>query len=400
MFLIGEALVGDGYEVAHIDLIVGDKNGPVGQAFANGLSQLSSGHTPLLSVIRPNLPPKPYTLVVPKVTVKSMEDVEKIFGPAQAAVAKAVADAVEEGIIPLDKIDDWVIVASVFIHPEAKDYRKIYHYNYSATKLAIKRAMTGYPSWDKIKFDKDRATHPIMGFKVPRLWRPPYLQIALDVPSIENARRVIQSMPKSDRIILEAGTPLIKRYGTKVISELRDIAKDFFFIADLKTLDVGKVEVDLAYEETADAVVASGLAAPQTLDKFIYEARRLGIYAMVDMLNVQEPVEKLKQLKELPDVVILHRAIDAERDIDLRWEWIRKIKEEFKGEKMLIAVAGGITPHTAPEALRRGADILIVGRYITQSKDIRKSTIDFLNVLTRELPKEPGDIDLFRVHVE
>lgn len=102
-FMIGEALIGEGNEVAHIDLLIGDKNGPVGEAFASGLTNLSAGHTPLLAVIRPNLPPKPHTLLVPKVTIKNMEDVGKIFGPAQAAVAKAVADAVEEGIIPKEK---------------------------------------------------------------------------------------------------------------------------------------------------------------------------------------------------------------------------------------------------------------------------------------------------------
>ena len=101
--------------------MVGDKNGPVGQAFANGMTNLSAGHTPLLAVIRPNLPPKPHTLIVPKVTVKNMEDTGKIFGPAQAAVAKAIADSVEEGIIPADKLDDWVIIVSVFIHPQATD---------------------------------------------------------------------------------------------------------------------------------------------------------------------------------------------------------------------------------------------------------------------------------------
>jgi len=126
-YLIGEALMGEGTEVAHVDLLIGDKDGPVGQAFANGLSNLSAGHTPLLAVIRPNLPPKPHTLLVPKVTVKNMEQIGKIFGPAQAAVAKAVADSVEEGIIPEDKVDDWVIICSVFIHPQAKDYRSIYH---------------------------------------------------------------------------------------------------------------------------------------------------------------------------------------------------------------------------------------------------------------------------------
>jgi bifunctional enzyme Fae/Hps len=170
-YLIGEALLGEGNEIAHVDLMIGDKNGPVGKAFANGFTNLSMGHTPLLAVIRPNLPPKPHTLLVPKVTVKNMEDTGRNFGPAQAAVAKAVADAVEEDVIPKDKIDDWVIVCSVFIHPQASDYRRIYQYNYGATKLALRRALNKYPSLEKMLYDKDRAKHPIMGFKVPRFCR-------------------------------------------------------------------------------------------------------------------------------------------------------------------------------------------------------------------------------------
>jgi len=226
VYLIGEALLGEGNEVAHIDLLLGDKNGPVGKAFATGLTRLSAGHTPLLAGIRPNLPPKPHTLLVPKVTVKNMEDTGKIFGPAQAAVAKAVADAVEEDIIPRDKVDDWVIVCSVFIHPQASDYRKIYQYNYGATKLALQRALSKYPSVEKMIYDKDRAKHPIMGFRVPRLWRPPYLQISLDAPTLEGSKKVLAQLPGSDRIIIEAGTPLIKRYGTRVINDLRQTAKD------------------------------------------------------------------------------------------------------------------------------------------------------------------------------
>ena len=393
MFLIGEALVGSGPEVAHIDLIIGDKEGVVGQAFATGLASLSAGHTPLLAVIRPNLPPKPFTLLVPKVTIKNMEQAAKVFGPAQAAVAKAVADAVEEGIIPKDKIDEWVIICSVFIHPEAKDPRRIYHYNYSATKLALKRALMNYPSLEKIMYDKDRATHPIMGFRVPRLWMPPYLQIALDIPDLEKTKSIIAELPKSDRIILEAGTPLIKRYGARVIQELREIAKDVFIIADLKTLDVGQVEVDLAYEETADAVVASGLASVETLNKFIYEAKRLGIYAAIDMMDVPNPLKLLEQLSDLPDIVIIHRGIDEEKIKKTRWELIKELKEKYKDKKMLIAVAGGIEPSTTPLALEAGADIIIVGRYITQSRDVKKATREFLVHLGL-------DMDVFRIHVE
>lgn len=395
-YLIGEALVGEGNEVAHIDLLIGDKSGPVGDAFAQGLCSLSAGHTPLLAVIRPNLPPKPHTLLVPKVTTKNLEDVNKIFGPAQAAVAKAVADAVEEGIVPKDKIDDWVIVCSVFVHPQASDYRKIYQYNYGATKLALKRALAKYPSLEKILYDKDRAKHPIMGFKVPRLWRPPYLQISLDNPELDRAKKVIAQLPGSDRIIIEVGTPLIKRYGTKVINELREVAKGMFFVADLKTLDVGKVEVDIAYEETADAVVASGLAPAETLDAFIHEAKRLAVYGAVDMLNVEDPLKKLKSLKEFPEIIILHRGIDQETGRAHGLEIIPEIRQTFKDKKFLIAVAGGIVPETAKEALQKGADIIIVGRYITQSKDIEHSVRDFLEAT----PEMREDIDLFRVHVE
>ena len=396
IYLIGEALMGEGTEVAHVDLMIGDKTGPVGAAFANGLSNLSAGHTPLLAVIRPNLPPKPHTLLVPKVTVKNMTDAGKIFGPAQAAVAKAVADSVEEGVIPEDKVDDWVIVCSVFIHPQAKDYRTIYHYNYSSTKLAIQRAMNNYPSLEKVMYDKDRAKHPIMGFNVPRLWRPPYLQIALDVASVERAKQIINELPESDRLILEVGTPLLKKEGIGVVRKLREVAKDMFIVADLKTLDVGQVEVDMSFEETADAVVVAGLATTETIDKFIEEAKRLGIYAIMDLMNVTDPITKLKNLKRLPDVAILHRAIDAEATGKTRWDIIKEMRETFKDKKFLVAVAGGITPQTAPEALANGADIIIVGRYITQSKDVERATREFLKSTT----EMTHDIDLFRVHVE
>lgn len=393
MLLIGEALVGREPEIAHIDLVVGDKNGPVGQAFVGALSTPSAGHTPLLAVIRPNLPPKPHTLIVPKVTVKGMDDAARIFGPAQAAVAKAVADAVEESIIPKDKVDDWVIICGVFIHPDARDYRKIYHYNYGATKLALRRALTNYPSLEKVMYDKDRATHPIMGFRVPRLWNPPYLQVALDVTDIERAKEIVRQLPASDRIVLEAGTPLVKKYGASVVHELRSVARDSFIISDLKTLDVGQVEVDVAFEETADAVVASGLGSKDTVDNFIYEAMRMGIYSIVDMMDVSDPLRILQTYKHPPDVVIIHRGIDEEKSGVPRWHLVSEIKKVFKDKKLLVAVAGGIDPSNLKMALDAQADIIVVGRYITQSRDVNRAARDFLDQLG-------PDIDLFRVHVE
>jgi 5,6,7,8-tetrahydromethanopterin hydro-lyase len=161
---IGEALSGDGDEIAHIDLLIGDKNGPVGHAFANALARQSAGHTNLLAVLTPNLAVKPATVMVTKVTIKGMTQAVQMFGPAQAAVAKAVADAVSKGIIPKDKCEDYVIVCGVFIHPAAKDDKKIYNYNYQATFDAISNAMKGKPSADEMLAGKDKAQHPFRGF--------------------------------------------------------------------------------------------------------------------------------------------------------------------------------------------------------------------------------------------
>lgn len=160
---IGEALAGDGNEIAHIDLMIGSKDGPVGTAFANALSTQSEGHTNLLAVITPNLAVKPATVMVTKVTIKGMKQAVQMFGPAQAAVARAVADCVEEGTIPKDQCEDLVIVCGVFIHPEADDDKKIYDYNHEATKMAIANAMTGKPSADEMVAGKEEV-HPFRGF--------------------------------------------------------------------------------------------------------------------------------------------------------------------------------------------------------------------------------------------
>lgn len=157
---IGEGLVGDGNEIAHIDLLIGDKNGPVGVAFANALANQSAGHSSLLAVITPNLICKPATVMITKVTIKGAKQAVQMFGPAQAAVARAVADSVAEGVIPKDKADEYVIVCGVFIHWAAADDNKIFEYNYEATKLAIKHAMTGSPKIDDILAKKDTVKHP------------------------------------------------------------------------------------------------------------------------------------------------------------------------------------------------------------------------------------------------
>lgn len=161
---IGEALSGDGNEIAHIDLLIGNKDGPVGVAFANALARQSEGHSNLLAVLTPNLAVKPATVMITKVTIKGQKQAVQMFGPAQAAVAKAVADSVESGVIPKDQCEDLVIVCGVFIHWQAEDNKKIYDYNYQATKESIASAMAGKPSVDDVVSGKEDAVHPYRGF--------------------------------------------------------------------------------------------------------------------------------------------------------------------------------------------------------------------------------------------
>ncbi len=389
-FLVGEALVGEEPEVAHIDLAIGRKSSAVGQAFLQSLAHPTQGHTPILAVIRPNLPVKPSTLIVPKVTIRSLEDADKIFGPAQSAIAKAVADLVEEGVIPRREVEDLVIIVSVFIHPNGRDYSRLYRFNYSATKLAIRRAMEKFPGVDKVLEEKDKATHGVIGFKINNLKKPPYLEVALDIPDWRRVEGIIRALPRSDAMIIEAGTPLIKRYGVEVVQKIHQLRPETVVLADLKTLDTGNVEARIAGDATADAACFSALAPLETQQKFIEECKKIGILSVMDTINVPDPKPLLRKLRVKPDIIELHRAIDVEKREKSEWGDIRGIKKVC-GDKVLIAVAGGIKVETTQKALKAGADILVVGRAITGAKDVTGAARAFLQKMGA------AEVDQFRV---
>ena len=158
--LVGESLVGEGNEVAHVDLLIGSKSGPVGEAFANALVNQKEGHTNLLAVVAPNLPCKPDTIISNKVTIEGAAQAVQMFGPAQAAVGRGVVDSVREGVISEADVDDLCIICGVFIHWDAKDDKKIFDYNYQATKEAIARALNNEPSVSTILESEAAARHP------------------------------------------------------------------------------------------------------------------------------------------------------------------------------------------------------------------------------------------------
>jgi 5,6,7,8-tetrahydromethanopterin hydro-lyase len=157
---VGESLVGDGNEVAHIDLIMGPRGSAAEAAFCNALTNNKDGFTSLLAVVAPNLLTKPNTVMFNKVTIKGAKQAVQMFGPAQHAVAKAVADSVAEGVIPADEADDLFICVGVFIHWEASDDKKIQDFNYRATKESIARAVRGEPKAAEVVRQRDTVKHP------------------------------------------------------------------------------------------------------------------------------------------------------------------------------------------------------------------------------------------------
>ncbi|MCZ6718295.1 MAG: formaldehyde-activating enzyme [Gammaproteobacteria bacterium] len=158
--LTGEALVGEGNEVAHVDLLMGPRGSPAETAFCNALTNQKDGFNTLMAVVAPNLPAKPNTILFNKVTLKSADQAVQMFGPAQRAVAMAVMDCVEDGTIPANEADDIFICVGVFIHWLAEDNTKIQDYNYEATKLSIKRAVAREPKASEVVKKKGEAAHP------------------------------------------------------------------------------------------------------------------------------------------------------------------------------------------------------------------------------------------------
>jgi len=163
--LVGESLVGDGNEVAHIDLIMGPRGSAAEAAFCNALTNNKDGFTSLLAVVAPNLAVKPSTVMFNKVIIKGAKQAVQMFGSAQRAVAMAVADCVEDGTIPAAEADNIFICVGVFIHWEAADDTKIQDYNYAATKESIKRAIAGDPKASEVVSKKSSMGHPFAAHK-------------------------------------------------------------------------------------------------------------------------------------------------------------------------------------------------------------------------------------------
>ena len=216
--------------------------------------------------------------------------------------------------------------------------------------------------------------------KLITLDKPPYIQLAIDIPNQEQVKRVLESINHSisSKLLLEIGTPLLKNEGLlNIVPIFRGFSSNSYIIADLKTLDVGKLEVKIGYQAGVNACVVSGLAPFATIENFINECSLLGIDSWLDTLgtNFDSLEKKIQSLKKFPDVIVIHRGIDEELSGKTSpWEMIQKIKSVTPS---LVASAGGITLSNIHEPFEQGADIFIIGRAIYQAKNPNEELNNF-----------------------
>ncbi|MBN1620622.1 orotidine 5'-phosphate decarboxylase [candidate division WOR-3 bacterium] len=216
--------------------------------------------------------------------------------------------------------------------------------------------------------------------------RKRYLQIAFNYDAAQ-VSAILPSIPKSDRILIEAGTPYIKREGLNGIRYIRQLWKGII-VADLKTLDGGASEVRFAFGAGANAVTVLGGAPTETLNFFVDTCSKLRIYSMIDMLGVEDPLKVLLKLRTPPDVVVIHRGRDEEstRGKVIKYKQINKIRSKYN---VFISAAGGIDLKEARSAIFNGADIVVANIVtptdswvgISSSSDVSKIAREFLSTI-------------------
>jgi 5,6,7,8-tetrahydromethanopterin hydro-lyase len=156
----GEAFVGAGADAAHVNTILGRKGGPVETSFATALATPREGHVGFVTVIRPGLPVKPFTLFVNKAPLSSPRHSTLTWGAAQAGVASGVLGAVADGAISSDEVDDLLLIAAVWVDPEADDEEAVYRHNRQATRQALANGASGFPPLEDLLTVADRPENP------------------------------------------------------------------------------------------------------------------------------------------------------------------------------------------------------------------------------------------------
>ncbi len=204
----------------------------------------------------------------------------------------------------------------------------------------------------------------------------PLIQVALDYTKMRDAIYTATILSgASDRLVLEAGTPLIKAYGLESVTLLKALPGGHPVVADMKTMDTGALEVGLAKAYGADATTVLSLASDETIMSALSKAEEDGITLYADLIDHPDPVSRARRLDEMGvHVILLHVGIDVQKKLGLtassRLDLVRSVRREVDA---VLAVAGGIKPGEARMLAEAGADIIIIGSAITKSSDPRRA---------------------------
>lgn len=209
-----------------------------------------------------------------------------------------------------------------------------------------------------------------------------YLQVALDFIDLNSALELMKKIPKEKDIIFEVGTPLIKSEGIRAISAIKNEVKENVVIADLKTLDVGEMEVEIAKLGKADGAVVSALAPKKTIEKFLEACKRADMISVVDLLGYTGDLSKLKEFNKSIDVLLFHSGIDEGSNIDYAIKRAKEMKEMFP--EVMLAMAGGLTSKEISLLLSYDIDIFVIGRYITKAQNPTEKTFEILNIIRKQ----------------
>jgi len=198
----------------------------------------------------------------------------------------------------------------------------------------------------------------------------PMLQVALDILTIKEALDIAKKCLDAD--IFEAGTPLIKSEGLKSVTELKKNFPDKIIVADMKTMDVGYLETEMAGNAGADVISILALADDNTIKDAVKAARKLKKDISCDLINVKNPVERAKELQKFGvNCVSLHLGIDQQKKTKFPYPTLNKLS---KAVKIPVAAAGGLTERNVKDVINAGAKIIIVGSFITKSEDPTEAT--------------------------
>ena len=221
------------------------------------------------------------------------------------------------------------------------------------------------------------------------------LQVALDFINWDRAERAAQAAAAGGATILEAGTPLIKSEGLDVVRKLREQFPDVTIVADMKTMDAGRIETECAGKAGADVIVVLAGAADTTIRECVEAGRTYGLRVAVDLIGLPNPAARAKELEEMGVSEIgVHAAIDEQMTGAV--DPFARLREVRKAVSIPLSIAGGIHGETVVDAIKAGADVIIVGGAITKSADPKKATEAMLDAIRTGKPAKAGQSGLYK----